>query len=108
MNQETNETIEEQIVEAYETDDSVYIEMLEKELCDSINQNVLFKETIYYFVELLDFINTNFGETAYFPVRIDSDFYRDQFIGILAKTQDLLEEAKSIKVDPLELIDPLF
>ena len=32
MNQETNETIEEQIAEAYETDDAVYIEMLEKEL----------------------------------------------------------------------------
>jgi hypothetical protein len=108
MNQKTIETVEEQIAEAYETDDAVYIEMLEKELCDSISQNVLFKETIYSFVELLDFINTNFGETADFPVRIDSDFYRDQFIGILAKTQSLVEEAKSIKVDPLELIDPLF
>ena len=108
MNQETNETIEEQIVEAYETDDAVYIEMLEKELCDSISQNVLFKEAIHSFVELLEFINANFGETADFPVRIDSDFYRDQFIEILAKTQNLLEEAKGVKVDPLELIDPLF
>ena len=108
MNQETNETIEEQIVEAYETDDAVYIEMLEKELGDSISQNVFFQETIHSFVELLDFIKTNFGETADFPVRIDSDFYRDQFIGILAKTQNLLEEAKGVKVDPLELIDPLF
>jgi hypothetical protein len=108
MNKELNETIEEKIEEAYQMEDSDYIEMLEKELCDSINQNVLFQETIHSFVDLLDFIKTNFGETADFPVRIDSDFYRDQFIGILAKTQDLLEEAKSIKVDPLELIDPLF
>ena len=108
MNQKTIETVEEQIAQAYETDDAVYIEMLEKELCDSISQNVLFKEAIYSFVELLDFINTNFGETADFPVRIDSDFYKDQFVGILAKTQRLVEEAKEIKVDPLELIDPIF
>lgn len=108
MNQETNETIEEQIVEAYEMEDSLYIEMLEKELCDSISQNVLFKEAIHSFVELLEFINANFGETADFPVRIDSDFYKDQFVGILAKTQRLVEEAKEIKVDPLELIDPIF
>jgi hypothetical protein len=108
MNQETNETIEEQIVEAYEMEDSLYIEMLEKELCDSISQNVLFKEAIHSFVDLLEFINTNFGETADFPVRIDSDFYKDQFVEILAKTQRLVEEAKEIKVDPLELIDPLF
>lgn len=108
MNQETNETIEEQIAEAYETDDSVYIEMLEKELCDSIGQNVLYREAIHSFVDLLDFINTNFGETADFPVRIDSDFYKDQFVGILAKTQRLVEEASGMKADPLGLIDPLF
>ena len=108
MNQETNETIEEQIAEAYETDDAVYIEMLEKELCDSISQNVLYREAIHSFVDLLDFINTNFGETADFPVRIDSDFYKDQFIGILAKTQSLVEEASGMKVDPLGLVDPLF
>ena len=108
MNQETNETIEEQIEEAYEMEDSLYIEMLEKELCNSISQNVLFKEAIHSFVDLLDFINTNFGETADFPVSIDSDFYKDQFVEILAKTQRLVEEAKEIKVDPLELIDPIF
>jgi hypothetical protein len=108
MNQETNETIEEQIAESFEMEDSLYIEMLEKELCDSIRQNVVFKEAIHSFVELLEFINTNFGETADFPVRIDSDFYKEQFIGILAKTQGLVEEVSAIKVDPLELIDPIF
>lgn len=108
MNQETNETIEEQITEAFEMEDSLYIEMLEKELVDAISQNVFYQETIHSFIELLDFIKTNFGETADFPVRIDSDFYRDQFIGILAKTQDLLEEAKAKKSDPLGLTDPIF
>ena len=108
MNQETKETIEEQITESFEMEDSLYIEMLEKELCYSIRQNVVFKEAIHSFVELLEFINTNFGETADFPVRIDSDFYKEQFIGILSKTQGLVEEVSAIEVDPLELIDPIF
>lgn len=108
MNQEKNETIEEQIVEAFEMNDSDYIELLESELRDSLNQNIFYEKTIYSFVELLDFIKTNFGETADFPVRIDSDFYKDQFIGILSKTHDLLEEAKNMKVDPLDLMDPIF
>jgi hypothetical protein len=108
MNKELNETIEEKIEEAYQMEDSDYIEMLEKELHDSLSQNIFYEKTIHSFVELLDFIKTNFGETADFPVRIDSDFYKEEFLGILSKTQDFLEEVKGMKADPLELLDPLF
>lgn len=57
-----------------------YIDILEEELesCyDVINRG---ENAINSFLEILEFIRTNFGDTADFPVRIDSDFYQEVFL----------------------------
>lgn len=74
-----------------------YVDFLEEELEISIAQVESARSAVETFVEILAFIRENFGETADFPVRIDSDFYREVFLKKLEDCYGHLDNLKENK-----------
>lgn len=68
-----------------------YIEALEEHIQELITANQYGREAMQTFIDILTFIGTNFGETADYPVRIDSDFYKDVFLKELNQCQEKVE-----------------
>jgi hypothetical protein len=75
-----------------------YIDFLEEELEESIEKIENGKNAIRTFIVLLAFISENFGETADYPVRIDSDFYKDVFLKQLNDCNEFVDQFKSKKL----------
>lgn len=72
-----------------------YIEFLEEELEAAMERIESGRQSILSFTQILSFIKENFGETADFPVRIDSDFYREVFLKKLTECEDNITKFKN-------------
>jgi hypothetical protein len=92
--------IEEEIEKALALNDGDYIEALEDRLYSALEQIKDLELAVESFADLLEFISENFGETADFPVRIDSDFYRDVFVEKISNSLNLAAKINLAKNDP--------
>lgn len=76
-------------------DPEEYIDFLEEELESALERIESGRQAILSFMGILAFVKENFGETADFPVRIDSDFYRDVFLKKLTECEENLAKFKN-------------
>lgn len=84
--------IDQELQDALEMPDADYIEHLEKYIEVLAETNRFGHQAIQTFVDLLEFIGDNFGNTLDFPIRVDNDFYEGLFSEKLRVCQESIEE----------------
>lgn len=84
--------IDQELQDALDMPDADYIEHLEKYIEVLAETNRFGHQAIQTFVDLLEFIGDNFGNTLDFPIRVDNDFYEGLFSEKLRVCQESIEE----------------
>lgn len=86
-----NAEVPKEVQDALDMPDSEYVPLLEQHILGLVEANQIGREALETFVDLLEFIGTNFGDTKDFPIRIDSDFYEEAFLVKLKACQEAVE-----------------